>query len=347
MTTPPVPQSLPGEFRITELGELITGLPGQLGFIPVDSLVLATFSVSDTHRLGPTMRVGLDETDDRPALVDRLRAILDQNDVVLAFAVIVGGGDADPPDLPHRELTEFLATELAALGVRLPHSAWVPGFEPGATWWCYEDEECTGQVPDPHTSALVAMQAVEGMVTFASREDMFEVLAPDDEDRVAHRAQLLAAVTETEAGDVASLHAEVRAAVDAAAAQESLPEPDDEQIVRLAVALTHQRVRDACLILSLDDQAAGAERLWMVLVRTVPPPERAEPACLLALCAYLRGSAVLAGMAMEVALDADPDHRMTFLLRKALDFGTPPETLRDILATSVDRATRATHNEQP
>lgn len=338
MTTPPAPLSPPDEIRLDELGELIAGIPGLLGFVPADSLVLATFSVRDGFRLGPTIRVDLPRIRERVPLVQQLRGALQQNEVAAVTAVVIGGGNADPPVLPHRGLALLLAGELADLGIRLVHSAWVPKIERDATWWCYEDGECTGQVHDPDASALAVMQAVDGVVTYASREDMVGVLAPDDENRVAHRAQLLTACTANAPDDPASHHAELLAAIDAASGQDSLPDLDDEQIVRFAAALTDARVRDSCLTLSITDRAAGAERLWTVLTRAVPAPERAEPACLLALCAYLRGSAVLAGMALEVAMEADPDHRMAPLLREALDLGTPPDILRRMITTSVERA---------
>jgi Domain of unknown function (DUF4192) len=346
MTTPPAPLSLPDQIRIDELGELIAGLPGLLGFVPADSLVLATFSARDAFRLGPTIRVDLPRARDRLALVHQLRGALRQNEVAAVTVVVVGGGSAAPPDLPHRGLTRLLAKELADLGVRLTHSAWVPRIERDVTWWCYEDDRCAGQVHDPQTSALAALQAVDGMVTYASRADMLGVLAPDDEDRVAHRAHLLAAFTRHEPDDPTAREAELLAAVDAAATQESLPDLDDEQIVRLGVALGHPRVRDSCLTMSITDRASAAERLWTVLTRALPAPERAEPACLLAVCAYLRGSAVLAGMALEVAMDADPDHRTAPLLRKALDLGTPPDVVRHMLTRSVERARFAGQRER-
>lgn len=338
MTTPPTSLSVPDEVRLDELGELIAGIPGLLGFRPTDSLVLATFSLRDGFRLGPTIRVDLPEPHQRSELVRQLRCALEQNEVVAATAVIIGGGSADPPELPHRGLALLVARELTELGIRLVHSAWVPTIDRDVTWWCYEDEECAGQVRDPNTSALAAMQAVDGTAVYASRADMAGLLAPDDEARVAHRAQLLAAFTDDAANDHADLHRELLGAIESAAGQQSLPELDDEQIVRLAVALSHPRARDTCLSLSITDRALAAERLWTVLTRALPAPERAEPACQLALCAYLRGSAVLAGMALEVALDADPAHRTAPLLREVLDMGTPPATLRQMIVASVERA---------
>jgi hypothetical protein len=128
------------------------------------------------------------------------------------------------------------------------------------------------------------------------------------------------------------------ATIDAFAARDNPPELDDERIVRLTVALGRPRIRDTCLTLSITDRAVAIERLWTVLTRAVPAPERAEPAFLLALCAYLRGSAVLAGMSLEVALDADPNHPLASLLRDALDGGTPPGEVRRMVASSIEQA---------
>ncbi|OLF16891.1 DUF4192 domain-containing protein [Actinophytocola xanthii] len=338
MTPPAAPPSPSAEVRLDELGELIAGLPGLLGFPPVDSLVVVTFTTTpDRCWLGPTVRVDLPEPGGRPDLVEQLCGAFAQNQVVAATPVIVGGGGADPPRLPHRGLMRLLTHELSAMGIRLVHSAWVPTIEHGATWWCYEDGECTGQVHDPRSSALAAVAALDGTVTYGSRAEMVDLLSPDQEDRVAHRAQLLSALTGAPLRE-GELHQEMLATIDAFTAQDNQPELDDERIVRLTVALGHGRVRDTCLTLSITDRASAAERLWTVLTRAVPAPERAEPAFLLALCAYLRGSAVLAGMSLEVALDADPSHPLASLLRDALDRGTPPAEVRRMVAASVEQA---------
>ncbi|MCT2584017.1 DUF4192 domain-containing protein [Actinophytocola gossypii] len=331
---PPFPP--PTVIRLDELGELIAGIPGLLGFHPTDSLVLVTFSHADGYRIGPTVRIDLPDPADGRDLVHQLCGALDQNDVVATAVVVVGGGDADPPDLPHRELARILTEELSGLGIRLVHSAWVPLIARDATWWCYEEEECTGQVHDPRTSTLAVLQTIDGSVTYPSRADMAALLAPDHEDRVAHRADLLAALADSDPHPD-DLTADVLAAVEATTSRAS-PAIDDERLVRLGAALCHAQVRDTCLALSITEWALPAERLWLVLTRSMPVPERAEPAFLLALCAYLRGAAVLAGMALEVAMDADPDHRLAPLLREALDRGTPPDVLRTMLGKSIERA---------
>jgi hypothetical protein len=72
-----------------------------------------------------------------------------------------------------------------------------------------------------------------------------------------------------------------------------------------------------------------------VLVRAIPAPERAEPASLLAVHAYLRGDGVVANMALEVALEANPCHHLALLLRESIDRGMPPGRFRAMVEESV------------
>jgi hypothetical protein len=108
------------------------------------------------------------------------------------------------------------------------------------------------------------------------------------------------------------------------------PELSDGIVAEVASALCDHRVRDSCLPWCIGSGAAAAERLWLALVRATPAPERAEPAALLALTAYLRGDGALASVALEAALHACPHHSLSGLLRAALDGGLPPELLRDV-----------------
>lgn len=347
MTTPPASPLSPSEAHIDELGELIAGLPGMLGFVPDDSLVISAFLRDDGAFLGPTIRVDLPGEADRHALVDQLGDVMERNDVVSVTLVVISDGNADPPGLPHSELIGMLAEEFADLGVRLTHAAWVPAIEHGGVWRCYQCDDCVGRIDDPRTSTIATLHAVEGMVTYASRAEMRDVLAPDDDDRVEHRAQLLAAITDSELGnDIGSLWVELEAAVEAASHDRSLPDLDDEQIVRLSLALAHSQVRDYCLTTSLTGRSPGAERLWTVLTRAAPASTRAAPACLLAVCAYLRGSAVLASMALEIALDAEPGLQLALLLRDAIDRGISPDRVRHLLVTSVALANGFERGEQ-
>lgn len=346
MTSPPAPPFPTNSIYLDDLGELIAGIPSLIGFPPSDSLVLVTFHLDNRLMLGATVRMDLPEPRHAPDLVAQLCLATVAHGPDVAVPVIIGGGPARPPDLPYRWLMELVTHELDEVDVPTVHALWVPEVSLGETWWCYENEECTGQVRDPRSSALAALHAFAGSIHYASRADVAAHLAPDREDHVAHRAQLLADQADT-AADVAPAEkwATVRVAIDAIT-DVSVPELDDDQIVRLAHALCDPLVRDNCLPLLLTDKADAAERLWTVLTRAVPVPERAEPASLLAIHAYLRGEGVIANLALDVALDANPDHQLALLLRESIDRGTPGSRIRAMVEESVTWAEQVNVEEE-
>lgn len=335
MTSPPAAPSPANTIYLDDMGELIAGIPSMIGFPPQDSLVLITFHIGERIELGATMRMDLPDEQHAPDLVGQLCLTAVANEADVAVPVVIGGS-ADPPDLPYPWLMDLVAQELDDVDIPIVHAIWVPAIEFGETWWCYVDEECTGQVRDPQSSALAALHTYAGLVRYASRAEMASHLAPEREDRVAHVAQLLAERAGRPAGSTAEQWARVSAAIDAGA--DTVPDLADEQIARLAEALCDPLVRDNCLPLPLTDRSDAAERLWTALTRAVPAPERASPAILLAVHAYLRGEGVLANLAVEVALDADPDHDLARLVRDALDRGLPPTVLRTMIEESVSSA---------
>ncbi|MGQ0838715.1 DUF4192 domain-containing protein [Actinokineospora sp.] len=115
---------------------------------------------------------------------------------------------------------------------------------------------------------------------------------------------------------------------------------DDDRLAALAMALSHSDIRGECLKLILTDRAAAADRLWIRLTRALPAPERAEPACLVAISAYLRGEGTLASIALEVALAANPAHTLAALLNATVDHAIAPTELRAIISRAARSAER-------
>jgi hypothetical protein len=109
---------------------------------------------------------------------------------------------------------------------------------------------------------------------------------------------------------------------------------DDETIARLAHILSHVDVRELCLAFALTTRAVAAEKLWTTLTRTSPDPACAEPAAQLAVCAYLRGEGALAGVALDIALAAEPHHSFAGTVRQVMDVGLPPHKFRTLLMDS-------------
>jgi hypothetical protein len=178
---------------------------------------------------------------------------------------------------------------------------------------------------------MAAATVAAGAVTFASREELAGLLTPDPAEALARRGRLLAAADAEHPLDpaTAALRVQRLGQLHAAAAGGALV-LDDAGVVEVASALCDHRVRDGCLAWSVGAGGAAAEQLWLALVRATPAPERAEPAALLACTAYLRGDGALAGLALEVALAACPEHALAGLLRAALDGGLPPDLLRSV-----------------
>jgi hypothetical protein len=322
-----------GRIRLSDPSELIAAVPHLLGFHPRDSVILLALH---GKRLGLTLRADLVENTQAPLLAEQLLPpIVRQRPTGVALVVI--GGDSTPDgDLPHRALVDALDGVLNGAGLPVVHAAWAAQTMRGAPWRCYDDPLCAGVVADPTTSPLAAATVAAGAVTFSSREEMAELVAEEDPAALQRRAMLLDeadAEHPMSARLVAERLAQLKDLHRAAAARDLTL--SDNTVAEVASALCDHRVRDACLPWCSGPGAAAAERLWLALARATPAPERAEPAALLALAAYLRGDGALAGVALDAALRACPQHSLSGLLRAALDAGLPPKLLRRVAADAA------------
>ena len=322
----------PPAIRLDEPGDLLAAIPHVLGFHPVNSLVVVGLHGRGSSALGVVLRVDLPPPVGCDLLARQLvQPLQDQHAVAAALVVI--GAHAYPPDeeLPQRPLLSECEAVFANAGIPVLHQLWTPDTAGGAQWRCYEDVECSGTVPDPGCTPLAAASAAAGLITYNRREDMAASLAPTSDDVLARRAELLAAASRSAepgngAGETAARLRLLDAAIDRAV-EGTLPQTDEE-FAELAFALGDHQARDACLTPTDEARAEAAERLWSHLVRGTPTPERADPACLLAFAAYVRGDGVLAGIALEQAETADAGHRLADLLRGALWTGLTPDRVR-------------------
>lgn len=332
--------------RLRDLSELVAGIPYIIGFPPTDSLVLYTFRRCPQIRLSSTIRVNLPRPDHVLLVAEEMAEAVAMNEAASVIAVVVAENGSE-----HRELVEMLRKTLEDKDILLTHSSWVPKIAHGQQWRCYDDPLCTDTVPDPQSSALAAATAVAGDTTYPDREAMAAHLAPDPEEMVAYRRKLLAAYrsSSTPSYTDQDLHADLKLlghALDAATNSYELPTLTDHQMVRLGRALSQGPVKDECLAMALSDEPEAAERLWTVLIRGLPAPERAEPAFLLAMSAYLRGAGVIAALALKIVMEANPLHRLAVLLDYALQRGMPPDHLRGMLVTSVLK-NNEDHDDEP
>ncbi|MBV9729989.1 MAG: DUF4192 domain-containing protein [Pseudonocardiales bacterium] len=322
-----------GQIRLSDPSELIAAIPHLLGFHPHDSVVLLALH---GRRLGLTLRADLVDNDEAPLLAEQLLLPIARQRPTGVALVVIGGDSTPDGDPPHRTLVDALDEVLTGSGLPVIHAAWTAQTVRGAPWRCYDDPRCAGAVADPTTSLLAAVTVAAGAVTFRSREEMVELMAQENPAALQRRAMLLDAAdaehplsTRLVGQRLAQLKELHRAA---AAGDLAL---SDSTVAEVASALCDHRVRDACLPWCSGPEAAAAERLWLALVRATPAPERAEPAALLALAAYIRGDGALAGVALDAALHACPQHSLSGLLRAALDGGLPPALLRSVAADAA------------
>ena len=339
MTAPMRPK-----IRLQQPGELLAALPYLLGFRPHNSLVLVLHNGIERKTLGMVLRADLPTRRHYREFTQAMLRPVVGNRATGVSVIVVGGCTsrmAKPPSaLPHRRLIEVMSSALAEHDVPVLHALWAPSTDRNVPWHCYTDPSCRGAVADAANTAIIAATTAAGIVTYASREELAEALAFTDPEAIRRRAELLDRASERAGQDPGLSQEESLATVTDAinAMRTNSFTVTDETVTRLALALSDHLVRDACLMPPDADDAATAETLWTELTRQTPTPERAEPACLLAMAAYLRGDGALAGMALQLARDADPGHQLASLLGCALQSGLPPGRLTEMVRGASERA---------
>lgn len=330
------------DFRFDRPGALIAALPAVLGFVPVKSLVMVSL---EGREMGAVMRADLS-----PGLadnIDRLAGVVVNSGADMVVAVIV---DADGALCPmcndeHQRLSEALGAALEGHDVRLYATHVVDRVEAGGSWHCVDRCGVRGTVEDPSSSPLAAAAVLDGRRLYARREDLQAVIEVSDRARSAALAELVAAeaarrTEEWSADPDGRGRRDVERTMAAAARAGDGEEIGDREIAAVACALTDVAVRDTLYALAIGAEAAGAEALWAMLSRVIPPPWRVEALVLLAFSAYVRGDGPLAGVSLDAALRIDGEHRMAVMLDTALQSGMRPEQIRELAGTGYRLAKR-------
>jgi hypothetical protein len=340
----PVPEQ-PLRLRLHEPGELVAAVPHLLGFRPAESLVVvAVHGTGRRRRLGAVARADLPPPDDVVAVVDACaRRVVPTGPEEVTVIVVAepeasgeqpGRGLAPPP---RPDVADAVRDAFTADGVGVPGRLWVPRIAAGAPWRCYPPCDCRGEVSATDDSPVAAAAAWLGHVTYGSRDELEASLAPGAPDprlRARIDAEVRAAVLDRELGGPAAARRDLAAVVAARREVVAGRVLGDAELARLAVALGDPLVRDTVLGWSVDEDealASSAEQLWTLLVRTLPAPEVADPAVLLACALLVRGGSALVGVALERARRADPAHRLTGLVGALLLSGAGPSTMREVI----------------
>lgn len=327
-----------GRSRLTlaDPAELLAAIPSMFGFRPAESVVVLELG-PDGKQIGRTVRADLPPPEAVDAAVEHIVGSMAAGEPPPAaiIAVIGGGEPTHGGRPPQAALVRKLKHELNSLGVVVPAEYWVAEMSGGSLWTCYDKRRCCrGSMPDPSTSVLAAEMTALGRVTFESRAEVERLFTPDDQALLDTRAELIDAkvdVIRENGWPTERLAEAVRAGLRASTT--GVLALSDELIADLAVALTDPRIRDACMATAVPPDsplAAAAARLWQALTRALPAPERADAAALAAFGAYQEGDGATAGIALTIALEADPAHLLAQLLSAALSSGLHPQQLREL-----------------
>jgi Domain of unknown function (DUF4192) len=330
--------SQPHDFHLNRPGVLIAALPAVLGFVPEKSLVLVT---ADRGEMGCVMRVDL--SDELPHSLAQIAEVAAAANPDSAIAVVIDedGATCRMCNDEYRELADGLATALANRGIELLAAHVVDRVAAGGRWHCADGCGNAGTVEDPSASPLALAAVLDGRRLYARRAELQEVIEVADPVRTDALAEVIRGRKPASADrpDEAARD-DIEAAITAAARVADAVELGDDDVARLAWALTDLRVRDTLYALAVGENAGQAESLWALLSRTLPDPWRVEALVLLAFSAYARGDGPLAGVSLEAALRVDPTHRMAGMLDTALQSGLPPEKIRDLAVTGFRLADR-------
>ena len=327
-----------------DMTDLLTAIPGMLGFVPERSLVLVAFE-PDSARIGASMRfdILLEGPGDKLlsphllSVIDHLGAVCEQQGFGDVFAVIVDDRH-DGQSAVYRRVFTAVARALGPTSY-LCVGVVVPQMIAGARWTVThatpEHLGDTGVIGDPLISPMAVAQAViQGRETHASRADLARSLSPRDVEDCSEPT----CVVHGDRMDLPDLApGELLAeAITVIAAFDGTQTCWEREVVRQALA--HIHVRDAMMALAVTGLSSRAEQVYTDLVRALDGPERAPAATLLGHLYYVQGHGGMAGTAFEVALASCSDYNLACLLDSALARGMHPRELAGIIDYSYDLA---------
>lgn len=346
--------------RLRSPEDLVTALPYIIGFHPRESLVATAFA-GPRSRLSFTARVDLPEAGDTAAaeaVAAQVAAMLERQcgGAAQATATLVAYGPRE-----RAEQTAGLTEQrLVEVGIPVRETLRV---EAGRYWsMSCQDPRCCPPEGTPYDagSQIAARATFAGLVALPDRETLERSVAPVDG---AERAAIVAATERVEAR-LADWAAEAedadgmrRRMIDEGRAlladvlDRYRPRgggggPDGavvdarltpDEVAWLGVLLLLHPVRDEAWVLIDTARRAAHLALWTEVVRRVGPAHAAAPASLLAFAAWQDGNGALAWIALDRALQAEPDYSMARLIGSALTAGAPPIAWPDMNVADVRR----------
>ena len=348
--------------RVGSADGILAVVPHLLGFHPADSLVM--LGIGGPHaRIRLAFRYDLPDPPEDGLAADiaaHAATVLRRQHLTMAIAVGYGLARTVTP------VVDVAAPALREAGIAVQDVLRVQG----SRYWSYMcgDPACCppdGVPFDPAGHPASAALAAAGLTVRADRAALAGTVAPAAEaaqsmreaiERARRKAgQLIDLEMVAAGGDPLQPLADAgRRSVKQAIARYRRGEQvaDHDELAWLGLALADLRVRDDAWA-RMDPQFNEAhQRLWIDLVRHLPLDFVAPPAALLAFTAWQAGDGALASIAIERALQADPEYSMALLVADALHAGLPPSAARlpmtpKQVAASYARRRRTARTSQP
>jgi hypothetical protein len=312
---------MPSPLTLRSTADILSMVPYLLGFHPSDSVVLLGL------RGG---RVVFQVRGDLPGAAeaaDHYAVVVNRQQVSDVIVIGYGPAAAVTPGVlaVDRQLAALHLNVLDVLRVT------------GNRFWSYvcDSLDCCpaeGTAFDPVNGPIAAAAVVAGHVALPTRAAVARRLAPlggltrVDMTRATARAdQRLIELIEAADDPSEVLRAAGVAAVDAAVRRHrGGGELDNDEVAWLTVVLVYLPVRDHAW------EAVGGDlevhvSLWTEVLRRAEPELGVAPAALLGFAAWRAGDGVIASMALERALAADPDYALARLLAEVIAGGLPPQ----------------------
>lgn len=322
--------------QIPDPAALLAVVPHILGYRPADSLVVFG-TEAPAGRINLTIRYDLPGQDDDAGVAREIARhatdVLADHELPAALAACYGPGRAAAPAVDALlaraaetglEITEILRAE------NQRYWTYLSPCPPEGTPWS-ADHPAAHAIADSRPPVL------------ASREELAASLAP----ATGNDARIMAEETRQAETDIQTLLSQAPEPQQQAAARQVLQAagctavaealgasqrgeniPAGPGTAWITVALRDPQVRNDAWARMDPGHGESNLRLWTALTRLARPGYVAAPASLLALAAWQSGNGLIANIALDRALDDDPQYQMAHRIREALDAGVPPELAR-------------------
>lgn len=313
---------------------ILAAVPQFLGFTPRNAVVVLGLG-EDRRSLRVTMQADLGRQDPETIIQSFLPG-LEKAKARHALLVVYGDVAPDGHPLPHPEFADRLVDFLPLRGAFYVHDG---------RFWSYgcDDPDCrpSGGGVVATESVMAVHNAARGRRVYGSREEMAEIVAPAPLADRTMRQLGIDALTGTsrlryllDPPDVDYMLGLWAATV---ATVHEGGQPSAEDLALLTLGMSVIPLRDAIIATTFDRMPREALPLLERLTREAPAEYVASTAVMLAWHAFAAHEGVVAHLAADRVLEADPEHALARIIRYSLDKGVPPSALRQIAETTRTR----------